>query len=171
MQGLLRLVPFISIALVLSCSNFAFADNREPPTDSVLNGKWRADVSGSQMIVLTISGTKIEMSALSEGKKLPSWTGKFIISSPNQHMDWVELESGNTKLPDNKCLFRLSGDVLLVIGGGPNQRPTRFYSGPGTDPKTLVFLRVNKNNEEAVPSDAPSPPALSTRNGTISPSL
>ena len=149
MHGLLRLLPFISIALVLSCSNFAFADNREPTTDSVLDGKWRADVSGSQMIVLTISGTKIEMSAVSGGKKLPSQTGKLNISkdSPNQHMDWVELESGNTKLPDNKCLFRLRGDVLLVIGGGPNHRPTRFYSGPGSDPRTLVFVRIDPKEE------------------------
>ena len=149
MQGLLRLLPFISIALVLSCSNFAFADNREPPTDSVLDGKWRADVSGSQMIVLTISGTKIEMSALSEGKKLPSWTGKLIISLPNQHMDWVELRSENTKLPDNKCLFRLRDDVLLVIGGGPNQRPTKFFSGSGGDPKTLVFIRTAPKKKDA----------------------
>ena len=159
MQGLLRLLLFTSIALVLACCNFA-ADNRESPNEGVLNGTWRADVSDSQMIILSIQNSKIEMTAVSGGKKLPSWTGKMSISkdSPNQHMDWVELQSGSTKLPDNKCLFRLRGDTLLVIGGGPNQRPTRFDSGPGNDPKTLVFLRIDQKIEEAEPSDAPKSP-------------
>ena len=123
------------------------------------------------MIILSIRDSKIEMSAVSGGKELPSWTGKLNISkdSPNQHMDWVELESGNTKLPDNKCLFRLRGDVLLVIGGGPNQRPTRFYSGAGSDPRTLVFLRIDPKKEEAEPSDARETSAQSVLNSHFTP--
>ena len=102
------------------------------------------------------------MSAVAGEKHLPKWVGKLSISKdePKQHMDWVELRAGNTKLPDNKCLFQLCGDVLLVIGGGPNQRPTRFYSGSGGDPKTLVFLRIMPDKEKAKQNAEPESPGL-----------
>ena len=76
---------------------------------------WRAPGYGSRYVA------DIEMSAVAGEKRLPVWVGKLTNSKdePNQHMDWVELRSGNTKLPDNKCLYRLRDDVLLVIGGGP----------------------------------------------------
>ena len=106
---------------MLACHAFALADDRKPTTENTLDGNWRADVSDSQSIILSIKDSRIEMAAVSGEKQLPRWVGKLNISKdePNQHMDWVELRSGNTKLPDNKCLYRLRDDVLLVIGGGP----------------------------------------------------
>ena len=150
MQGLLRLLLFTSIALVIACCSFA-ANKRETPNDGVLDGTWRADVSESQLLILSIEKSKLELTAVSDGKKQPSWIGKMSITKdlPNQNMDWVELHCGGMKLPDNRCLFRLRGDTLLVIGGGPNQRPTRFDSGPGSDPKTLVFFRIDPKIDEA----------------------
>ena len=152
MHGLTPVFRFTSIVLVLAFPAFALADDRQPTTtENTLDGTWRADVSDSQLIILSIKGSRIEMSAVAGEKQLPRWIGKLNISKdePNQYMDWVELRSGDTKLPDNKCLFQLRGDVLLVIGGGPNQRPTRFFSGPGGDPKTLVFLRITTKKEKS----------------------
>ncbi len=49
------------------------------------------------------------------------------------------------------------GDIA-VIGGGPNQRPTRFFSGSGDDPKTLVFIRVTTKKNESEQTAAPALP-------------
>lgn len=151
---------FTSIVLILSFCAISLADDKMLTADEALDGTWRADVSNSQTIIVSIKNSRIEMSAVSEEKRLPIWVGKLNISKdePNHHMDWVELRVGNTKLPDNKCLYQLRGDVLLVIGGGPNQRPTRFLSGPGSDPKTLVFLRMTPEKEKAEHSTVPELP-------------
>lgn len=69
---------------------------------------------------------------------------------PKEFMDWTELRSETTKFPDNQCLYRLRGDTLVIIGGGPDQRPARFFSGPGAEPKALMFTRV-RGNEPAEP--------------------
>ena len=50
--------------------------------------------------------------------------------------------------------------TILVIGGGPNQRPTRFYSGSGGDPKTLVFQRITPEKEKAKQNAEPELPGL-----------
>ena len=149
MHGVLRTLGYVSIALALACPINALADDRKLAASETLEGTWRADVADSQSIILSIKGSAIEMSAVTGEKRVPIWTGKLSISKdePNQHMDWIELKAGNTKVPDNKCLFRLRGDVLLVVGGGPNQRPTRFYSGPGAEPKTLLFIRMDREKE------------------------
>ena len=160
MHGLPPVYRIASIVLVLACHGFALADDQKSITENTLDGTWRADVSNSQTIILSIKDSRIEMSAVAGEKQLPRWVGKLNVSEdePNQHMDWVELRSGNTKLPNNKCLFQLRGDVLLVIGGGPNQRPTRFFSGPGGDPKTLVFLRIRLVKEKAEQEAKPELP-------------
>lgn len=150
-EGLPPVCRLTSFVLVIAFHAFALAEDRKTTTASTLDGTWRADVSQSQSINLSIKDSRIEMTAFAGEKQLPRWVGKLSISQdePDQHMDWVELRSGNTKLPDNKCLFQLHGDVLLVIGGGPNQRPTRFFSGAGDDPKTLIFIRVTAKKKVA----------------------
>lgn len=149
MHGLLRCFRFTSMFLVFACHSVALSDDQEPTTEQKLDGTWQADVSDTQTIFLSIKGTDLEMSAVASEKRLPVWVGKLRISKdePTQHMDWVELRSGNTKLPDNKCLYRLRDDVLLVIGGGPIQRPLKFFSSSGSDPKTLVFIRTTPEKE------------------------
>ena len=150
MHASLSFFRFASVILVLVFHTIAVANNQERNAEDALDGNWRADVTDSQAIILSIKRTDIEMTAIDGEKRLPVWVGKLSISKdePNQHMDWVELRSGNSKLPDNKCLYRLRGDVLLVIGGGPIQRPSTFFSGSGGDPKTLVFIRVIPEKEE-----------------------
>ena len=44
-------------------------------------------------------------------------------------------------LSDNKCLYRCIGDTLLLIGDGPDSRPTKFLSGAGQAHRTIVFTR------------------------------
>lgn len=144
---MVRIVLLSLIVVGLACRIPAFATDAHAPPKLpplvTLNGTWRADVSDSQAVVLKINDNRIEMTAIIEDRAGLMWSGRLRISpaKPNRHMDWVELKSGNSKLPDNKCLYRLRGDTLLVIGGGPDQRPTRFLSGAGTSPKTLVFIR------------------------------
>lgn len=140
----------MSMVLVLACPTLALADDREAKTEEALDGTWQADVSETQLIILSIKGSDIEMSAVNGEMRLPVWVGKLRVAEdePNHHMDWFELRSENTKLPDNKCLFRLRDDVLLVIGGGPDKRPTKFLSGSGGDPKTLVFIRTTPKKNE-----------------------
>ncbi|MFO1043073.1 MAG: hypothetical protein U0941_14880 [Planctomycetaceae bacterium] len=149
MHGLLRIFRFTSMVVMLACHTVALADDRGTRAKDALDGTWQADVTDTQAIFLSIKGTDIEMSAAAGEKRLPVWIGKLIISKdePSQYMDWVELRSGDTKLPDNKCLYRLRGDVLLVIGGGPIHRPTKFFSSSGGDPKTLVFIRTIPEKE------------------------
>ncbi len=160
MHRLLPLSRFLGMVLVIASHTFALADDREGNTKDTLEGTWQADVSETQTIILSIKGHHLEMSAVAGEKRLPVWVGKLSISKdePNQHMDWVELRSGNTRLPDNKCLFRRRDYVLLVIGGGPNQRPTKFFSGSGGDPKTLVFLRTAPKKQEAEQNAEPELP-------------
>jgi hypothetical protein len=161
MDGLLRISILISFSLVIASCCVA-ADTHATRNEGVLEGTWQASVSDSQLLVLTIENSRIELTAEINGTKEPSWTGKMSISkdSPKQHMDLIELSCGEKKLPDNKCLFRLRGDTLLIIGGGPNKRPSRFDSGPGSDPKTLVFFRVDSAKEQSVPSDVSKPPVV-----------
>ena len=66
MQSLLRLTLFTSIALVLACYIFA-AGTKELPIEGVLDGTWRADVSDSQLLILSIENSKIEMTKGSKG--------------------------------------------------------------------------------------------------------
>jgi hypothetical protein len=157
MHGSLAIFRFMSTVLVLACPTLALADEREAKAQETLDGTWQVDVSDTQVFVLSIKGSDIELSTVTGEKLLPVWVGKLSVSGDerNQHMDWVQLRSGNTRLPDNKCLFRLRGDVLLVIGGGPNKRPTKFLSGSGSDPKTLVFIRTKPETKEAEPNAEP----------------
>ena len=143
MHGMLSFLRFTGVVLVFACVAIALADEPKSRITEALNGTWQADVSDTQTIILRIKDSHIEMSARTGDTQLPAWTGTMRLSEhePNNQMDCVELRSGATRLPDNKCLFRLRDDVLLIIGGGPDKRPTKFLSGSGCDPKTLVFIR------------------------------
>lgn len=128
------------VSLVPTC----FADGDAPtPKKETINGVWRADVSETQTLLLKVKDSEVEMTAVVGENQIPVWSGKLVLSKehPNEHMDWVDLHSRTAKLPDNKCLYRLRNDTLLIMGGGPQQRPTRFFSGPGGEPKALLFTR------------------------------
>lgn len=119
---------------------------KKPSAAEALSGTWRADISDQYGLLLTIRNEAIEMSLDRNGAVTRLWSGRLVIPTEHsdRHMDWTGMRAGtdNRALEDNKCLYRLSGDTLLVIGGGVKERPTRFYSGPGEEPRTLVFTRI-----------------------------
>lgn len=146
--------PFLVPMLFVPSSTSA-ADKPQP--NPALNGSWQADLSDSQSLLLRIEQDQIELKINIDGKQSLVWVGKIALSKehPDKHMDWTNLKSGEASFPDNRCLFKLAENTLLVIGGGPTDRPTRFYSGPGSEPRTLVFLRVAPSKENSKPTNAP----------------
>lgn len=138
-------VPFISaVCLVLGAGQLVASERAAGGAADRLAGAWRAELSDTQALVLHFQGATVEMQSEAEGKTSPIWKGKFVIpeEQSDRHMDWTELQAGGRALPDNQCLYRLSGETLLIIGGGPKNRPTRFYTGPGPEPRTLIFTRI-----------------------------
>ena len=137
----------VFVLTVCLATSFLPAESSQPvarPPAESLRGTWRAEIADSQALLLEFQGEAVVMTVEAQGKFNPVWSGKFTVPAedPDNHMDWIELKAGGRSIPDNKCLYRLIGDTLLVIGGGPGSRPTHFYSGPGSEPKTLVFARV-----------------------------
>jgi len=124
-----------------------------------LEGLWQADTKEGEAILLRIMASRIEMLLDRQGEQTSLWIGKVQLTpdKPERHMNWTELKAGDRKLPDNRCLYRCRDDVLLVIGGGPDQRPTRFFTGGGGDPQTIVFTRVPEP-EKAVSAISTSKP-------------
>ena len=137
------------LTTILCASAVAFAVGGEQTLTAEqcqqrLAGSWEAHLSAKQSIVMKIVGERIMLFAVANGQEQPRWTAKLVISTtePTRHMDWQRRTSINGPLPDNQCLYRLAGDTLLLIGGGPDRRPDRFFSGQGKEPKTLVFTRI-----------------------------
>ena len=134
-----------ALALLAILSSGASAQEKKP----ALAGSWRADITDGQAVLLEVRGTAVEMKVEANGVATSLWVGKLSFPKENadRHVDWVEIKAGDRTMPDNKCLYRLSGDSLLVIGGGPIDRPTKFLSGPGAGARTLVFTRTGRGNE------------------------
>ncbi|MFO0876540.1 MAG: hypothetical protein U0840_04135 [Gemmataceae bacterium] len=129
---------FLAIAVAACLTLSASAQPRES-----LAGEWRADLSDTHSLVMRLGRDSVEVAIAEGGVVRPLWAGKmtFPEGEADRHFDWVGLSNA---MPDNKCLYRLAGDTLLVIGGGPDRRPTRFISGPGNGSRTLIFTRVRK---------------------------
>lgn len=134
-------------AAVFICWSWTCLVGAAEPKPSVppagLYGEWHADLAEGQSLVLQLQEKKVEMALRRGEDTAPLWSGElqFAAERSDQFMDWVRISAGDRRLPDNKCLYRLRGDTLLVVGGG-EVRPSRFYSGPGAEPKVLVFTRV-----------------------------
>ena len=109
-----------------------------------LAGTWEAHLTPQLSIHMVIEGDNIALYSVDNNGKSLAWSGKVLVeeSAPMRHLDWKQRTSTNGPLPDNQCLYRIAGETLLLIGGGPDQRPTKFLSGHGNEPKTLVFTRV-----------------------------
>lgn len=143
----IQAIPCFVAALLMLTLSFPAATRgqvKEAPPAERLSGSWRAELAESQALLLLIRVDEVEMKVDSGGVETSLWTAKLVIPKEHseKHMDWVDVTQGGRALPDNKLLYRLTGNTLLVIGGGPKERPARFYSGPGGEPKTLVFTRV-----------------------------
>jgi len=118
-----------------------------------LAGKWEADLTPNQTIVMEIKGDTVKLFRIVNGNHSLAWTAKLLVSKaiPENHFDWKKRTSVNGPLPDNQCLYRLVGDTLLLIGGGPDRRPSKFLSGHGDEPKTIIFTRMaNKVTSETL---------------------
>lgn len=127
-----------AVCLVALAAQPAPAQEKAP---APLAGTWRAELSDGRAMVLAFRGDAVSMAADAAGAVTPLWAGTARFPADG-HVDWVGLTAGGRPVPDNKCLYRVAGDTLLVIGGGPADRPTRFLTGPGPGPTTLVFTRV-----------------------------
>jgi hypothetical protein len=120
-----------TFALLAILGSGSRAQEKKP--GEALVGSWRADIADGQAVLLEVRGATVEMKVESNGAATSVWAGKLSFPKENadRHFDWVEIKAGDRALPDNKCLYKLSGDTLLVIGGGPSERPTKLLSGPG----------------------------------------
>lgn len=129
--------------LCLGCSKAAPPDKKLAPIDA-LRGTWRAKNSATQTVEIVFTEEEMEMTI--DRGRAASLTTLATISFPKEHpeeqMDWTDVMAGNRKLPDSKCLYQITGDQLLLISGGRRDRPTDFYSGSGSEPKTLILTRV-----------------------------
>jgi hypothetical protein len=141
----------IFMALIaIFCSELPVAaQQKKPSPEAAIAGTWRAEVSDAHSLLLDIRGSSVELKLVADGAVTSLWAGKlsFPKEHSDRHFDWVEIKAGDRALPDNKCLYRLAGDTLLVIGGGSAERPTRFVSGPGAEPRTLIFTRSARGVE------------------------
>lgn len=110
-----------------------------------LEGSWEAHLSAKLSVVMEIEDENIKLYTIRDQKRSLAWTAKLVISKavPTHHLDWRDRVSKNGPLPDNQCLYRLTGDTLLLIGGGPDRRPEKFLTGHGNEPKTMVFTRID----------------------------
>ncbi|MEM9368508.1 MAG: hypothetical protein AAGD07_21140 [Planctomycetota bacterium] len=110
-----------------------------------LEGRWEAHLAARLSIIMEIEGNAIQLFTIRDKQHSLAWKGKLAVSEtiPSDHLDWTDRVSAKGRLPDNQCLYRLVGDTLLLIGGGPDHRPERFLSGQGNEPKTIVFTRID----------------------------
>lgn len=117
-----------------------------------LEGKWEAHLSAKQMLVMEVADDSVKLDSISNGRRTSGWGGKLVVSNdaPDKHFDWKKRVSANGPLADNQCLYRLVGNTLLVIGGGPNRRPAKFLSGHGNEPKTIIFTRRVEVGDRAI---------------------
>ena len=108
-----------------------------------LNGQWACYLAPDITWILSIDGTKISLTIETEQRTMDAWTGRLAFSptEPEKHFDWKDRRSIAGVWPDEKCLYRCTGDTLLIIRSA-DARPTQFFSGEGFAPKTLIFIRL-----------------------------
>lgn len=121
------------------------AQEKKPSPLEAIRGTWRADISATQFVLLDFRDDAVEMKINVSGNVVTAMTAKVVLpkEKSDQHMDWINVKSGERQLPDNKCLYRLAGETLLLMGGGTKERPARLYSGPGGEPKAFILTKVD----------------------------
>lgn len=140
----LVLVALFPVLLLAAIPPKGSTDAPKATATDMLIGTWRADISDTQSILLHLGKGTLDWKIEAGGQVTTLMAGKYSLpkDKPESHMDWTDMKAGERESPDNLCLYRLTGDTLLLIGGGPQNRPTKFYTGPGGEPRTLVFSRV-----------------------------
>ncbi|QDV69751.1 hypothetical protein Poly24_34680 [Rosistilla carotiformis] len=126
-----------------------------------LQGTWLADLEPGLQGTLVFDGRGLHYVHVRGDRETVIWKGHFAIDEgvdPKQ-MDWTPMNPETSKVPPNRAIYRLEGDLLLVIGNSQGPRPTAFFSGGGPQrPKTIIFRRA--------PSDA-EPPKMPLRLDTV----
>ena len=137
-------LSLIAIGLAFTGSLFLGAQEKKPSPRMLLLGKWRADISATQSITLEFREDIVEMKIEAGGAVNGIITATAVLPEEHadRHMDWVGMRAGERALPDNKILYKIVGDTMLLIGGGPKDRPASFYSGPGSEPKAFILTRI-----------------------------
>lgn len=143
-QRIIFMLLHLLFATVLCATSLPKTEPNAADCQALLAGVWHCNVVDAETIEMTISENRLKLAVIVDGRKKEAWTGTMVVSDkePERHLDWKNRLSVNGAIPDNQCLYRLVGNTLLLIGGGPNDRPMRFLSGEGTSPKTLIFTRV-----------------------------
>lgn len=122
---------------------------------ALMQGKWKAWMSADHWMDFEVQGTRFKMTHLSTKGVTVPWNGTLVIDEkPDpRHLTWTQVKSGGNALPDNQCLYEIHKDTWLIIGGGPNTRPERFFSGGGDGSQTLVLKREKVDAAKETRSD------------------
>jgi uncharacterized protein (TIGR03067 family) len=105
----------------------------QPPAKGdlpALQGRWKMWHDSEDYILLEIKNdTYTYLRHFADGKE-STWGGTFTLdekTTPKQMTQFAKNSEGQSVV-SNRCIYELNGDTLLHCGGGPDERPVRFYS-------------------------------------------
>ncbi len=115
-----------------------------------VQGKWSAMIGPDKNIpiVIEVKGKAITLSLTTpEGQEFDI-DGEVALDESTKpgRWDWVNFKGiDGEAVPDNLGLYKLDGDELTIVSGGPgNPRPAEFVEGQGGPPNLVVLKRVTK---------------------------
>jgi uncharacterized protein (TIGR03067 family) len=114
-----------------------------------LQGTWLADVEPGLQARLVFDGSRLRLVHIHKQGETLLWDGHFAVNEqadPKQ-MDWTPLRQGGNNPSANLAIYRLEGDLLLVIGSTKAPRPNAFYSGGAYPSKTMIYRRLKRGGE------------------------
>ena len=133
------------IFTVIFAALLSAADVRDKPASDLaaLQGTWRMWFAEDDHVVFEVREKSFSMIRRTADRQSEAWTGSLVLDETRspKHLTWVGGKSATKALPDNICIYELHGDTLLLVGGGADSRPDRFFSGTGDGNKTWVLKR------------------------------
>ncbi|TWU41725.1 hypothetical protein [Novipirellula artificiosorum] len=124
-----------------------------------LQGTWMADLEPGLQGRLVLDGSTLLYVHINDRRETVIWDGHFAVNeqtTPKQ-MDWTPLRRREKSPQASLAIYRLEGDLLLLIGSTESERPVAFYSGGGdTRPKTVIFHRAQANSKQRLTSEGRS---------------
>ncbi len=143
-----RKVSFFLLVLVAAATcSIGVAQERTSGDSQLLQGTWLADLEPGLKARLDLNGKDLLYVHLQGQRETVVWKGYFSVDEKPQpkQMDWTPLTPG--RVPPSLGIYRLDGDLLLVVSS-KGTRPAAFYSGGGSyRPKTVIFRRVKSQDE------------------------
>ena len=148
MRHMKWLNPVIALLLVVSGTETFGKDKKNTQRDiERLQGTWLADLEPGLQARLELNGSELRYLHVKDQHETVIWDGHFAINEKVQpkEMDWTPLRRSDRKVPSSLAIYKLEGDLLLIVGSTEVPRPTAFYSGGGEQrPKTVIFRRLKK---------------------------